>query len=170
MIGSFAEPVFAWRGVMQSVGIEELHEREGVLLEATSSPPGMGAMSIPGFGAELLDRLGRAEHSASLGAMIADAPSGRVLGSRRPTVVYRLDRADRRRLRNRAASASCRRGRGGRAGRRSAPVRDPAALPGTVAAIDLRRLRMAGFHPTGTAAAGPTRAAIRSIPGPAAGG
>ncbi len=46
--GSFAEPVFAWRGVMQSVGIEELHEREGVLIEATASPPGMGAMTIPG--------------------------------------------------------------------------------------------------------------------------
>ncbi len=158
VIGSFAEPVFAWRGVMQSVGIEELHEREGVLLEATSSPPGMGAMSIPGFGAELLDRLGRAEHSASLGAMIADAPSGRVLGSRRPTVVYRLDRADRRRLR--IALEACGRvllAAGAEAvelGAGSAPVRDPAALPGTVAAIDLRRLRMAGFHPTGTAAAG----------------
>jgi choline dehydrogenase-like flavoprotein len=36
----------------------------------------------------------------------------------------------------------------------SPPVRDPAALAGAVAAIDLRRLRLAGFHPTGTAAAG----------------
>src|SRR5204862_4843683 len=96
---SFAEPVFAWRGVMQSVGIEELHEREGVLLEATASPPGMGAMTIPGFGAELLQRLEGAPRTAALGAMIADEPSGRVLGSRRPTIVYRLGTADRRRLR-----------------------------------------------------------------------
>ncbi|MDX6582739.1 MAG: hypothetical protein QOI10_1923 [Solirubrobacterales bacterium] len=156
--GSFAEPVFAWRGVMQSVGIEEIHEREGVLLEATSSPPGMGAMAIPGLGAELLERLARGEHTASLGAMIADEPSGRVLGARRPLIVYRLDRADRRRLR--VALEAC-----GRVllaagaeqvdlGAGSPPVRDPAKLPDTVAAIDLRRLRLAGFHPTGTAAAG----------------
>jgi choline dehydrogenase-like flavoprotein len=156
--GAFAEPVFAWRGVMQSVGVEELHEREGVLLEATSTPPGMGAMAIPGFGAELLERLERAEHSASVGAMIADEPSGRVLGSRHPTVLYRLARADRRRLR--LAAEAC-----GRVllaagaeevelGAGTPPVRDPAALRDAAASIDIRRLRLAGFHPTGTAAAG----------------
>jgi choline dehydrogenase-like flavoprotein len=158
VLGSFAEPVFAWRGVMQSVGIEELHEREGILLEATSTPPGMGAMSIPGVGAELLERLERAQHSASLGAMIADEPSGRVLGARRPTVVYRLGRADRRRLRL-ALEASGRvlLAAGAESvdlGAGSAPVRDPAALAATAGAIDIRRLRLAGFHPTGTAAAG----------------
>ena len=42
--GRFEEPVVAWEGVMQSAGIEEYHEREGVLLEATSTPPGMGSM------------------------------------------------------------------------------------------------------------------------------
>jgi choline dehydrogenase-like flavoprotein len=156
--GSFAKPVLAWHGVMQSAGIEELHEREGVLLEATSTPPGMGAMSIPGFGAELLERLARAEHTASLGAMIADEPSGRVLGAGRPIVTYRLDPADRRRLQ--VALEACARvllAAGAEtielaAG--SPPLRDPAKLPDAVAAIDLRRLRLAGFHPTGTAAAG----------------
>jgi hypothetical protein len=158
VIGSFAEPVFAWRGVMQSVGIEQLHEREGVLLEATSTPPGMGAMAIPGFGAELLGRLERAQHSASLGAMIADEPSGRVLGSRRPIVVYRLGQTDRRRLR--LALEACGRvllAAGAESvdlGAGSVPVRDAAALGDTVAGIDVRRLRLAGFHPTGTAAAG----------------
>jgi choline dehydrogenase-like flavoprotein len=158
VVGSFVEPVVAWRGVMQSVGIEQLHEREGVLLEATSSPPGMGAMSIPGLGAELVERLERAQHSASLGAMIADEPSGRVLGARRPTVVYRLGRADRRRLR--VALEACGRvllAAGAEAvdlGAGSQPIRDPAALAHAAAAIDIRRLRLAGFHPTGTAAAG----------------
>ncbi len=158
VVGSFSEPVYAWRGVMQSVGVEELHEREGVLIEATATPPGMGAMAIPGFGAELLERLERAEHSAALGAMIADEPSGRVLGARRPTVVYRLGSADRRRLR--LALAAC-----GRVllaagaervelGAGSPPVSDPAELEARAAAIDPRRLRLAGFHPTGTAAAG----------------
>jgi choline dehydrogenase-like flavoprotein len=155
---TFVEPVYAWRGVLQSVGIEELHEREGVLLEATSTPPGMGAMSQPGYGAELLGRLDGAPHGAALGAMIADAPSGRVHGSRRPTVFYRLAEADRRRLRVALAAA-------GRVmlaagaervelGAESPPVTDPCDLDATAAAIDVRRLNLAAFHPSGTAAAG----------------
>ncbi len=90
--------------------------------------------------------------------MIADEPSGRVLGARRPTITYRLGAADRRRLR--LALEAC-----GRVllaagaervelGAGSPPVADPSALSDTAAAIDLRRLRLAAFHPTGTAAAG----------------
>ena len=56
----FEEAVVPWSGVMQSVGIEQLHEREGVLIEATGSPPGMGAISAPGYGTHLLGRLDRA--------------------------------------------------------------------------------------------------------------
>ena len=157
--GSFAEPVYAWRGVMQSVGIEEIHESEGVLLEATASPPGMGAMTIPGFGAELLERLERADHTR--GARSDDRR--RALGPRprRSPADRRLPARPRRSpppaggaggVRARAAR---RRRRPGRARRRDrAPVSDPADLRETVAAIDLRRLRLAAFHPTGTAAAG----------------
>jgi choline dehydrogenase-like flavoprotein len=118
----------------------------------------MGAMSIPGFGVELLKRLARAEHTATLGAMIADEPSGRVLGAGRPLVVYRLDRADRRRLR--VALEACARvllaagAESVELAAGSAPVRAAAGLPDAVAAIDVRRLRLAGFHPTGSAAAG----------------
>ena len=83
---------------MQSVGIEELHESEGVLIEATGSPPGMGAISAPGYGTHLLGRLDRAANRAMIGAMIADEPSGRVFGSRAPIVSYRLAKADERRL------------------------------------------------------------------------
>ena len=38
----------AWRGVLQSAGIERAHESHGVLIEATSTPPGMGSMVLPG--------------------------------------------------------------------------------------------------------------------------
>ena len=154
----FAEPVVAWRGVLQSAGIEELHEREGVLLEATSTPPGMGSMVVPGFGAELLAALESADHTASLGAMIADEPSGRVIGARAPVVSYRLSRRDRGRLRIAlgaiarvllAAGAERVELGGG-----SAPIRAPEEIDGAVAGIDLRRLHLAAFHPTGTAAAG----------------
>ena len=70
----FEQEVVPWSGVMQSVGIEELHESEGVLIEATGSPPGMGAISAPGYGTHLLGRLDRAAGRAMIGAMIANSP------------------------------------------------------------------------------------------------
>jgi len=156
--GSFSEPVYAWHGVLQSAGVEELHERDGVLLEATSTPPGMGSMTLPGFGAPLLERLERARHSATLGAMIADLPSGRVVGARRPVVLYRLAPRDRERLRIALAAAARVLLAAGaervELGGGAEPVADAAALPEAVATVDFRRLHLAAFHPTGTVAAG----------------
>jgi choline dehydrogenase-like flavoprotein len=160
---SFEEAVVPWSGVMQSVGIEELHEREGVLLEATGSPPGMGAISAPGYGTHLLRRLDLAANTATLGAMIADEPSGRVFGSRTPIVSYRLAKRDERRLSIAiGAMARVMLAAGARevelAGGVPA-VRSEAELESTLSGLDVRRLRLAGFHPTGSAAAGsdPTR-------------
>lgn len=156
--GRFAEPVVAWRGVLQSVGVEELHAREGILIEATGTPPGMGSMILPGVGPELVARLADAEHLATLGAMIADAPGGRVHGVRRGVVTYRLARRDRTRL-VRAVEAMARVLLAAGAERvdlgGGAPaVRAAAELPDALAAIDVRRLHLAAFHPTGSAAAG----------------
>jgi len=154
----FEQEVVPWSGVMQSVGIEELHESEGVLIEATGSPPGMGAISAPGYGTHLLGRLDRAADRAMIGAMIADEPSGRVFGSRAPLVSYRLARADERRLTLAieamarvmlAAGASDVELGGG-----APAVRSVAELEAAMQRLDVRRLRLAGFHPSGTAAAG----------------
>lgn len=154
----FEEKVVPWSGVMQSVGIEELHESDGVLIEATGSPPGMGAISAPGYGTHLLGRLDRAPNRAMIGAMIADEPSGRVFGARAPIVTYRLAKADERRLAIAteamarvmlAAGASDVELGGG-----APTVRSEGELEAAMRRLDVRRLRLAGFHPTGTAAAG----------------
>ncbi|HEX7244189.1 MAG TPA: GMC family oxidoreductase [Solirubrobacterales bacterium] len=155
---SFEEEVTPWRGVMQSVGIEELHEREGILLEATSTPPGMGAVSAPGYGTHLLNRLDRAANTATLGAMIADAPSGRVFGARGPIVAYRLAKPDERRL-ARAVAAMVRVMLAAGAsdvelGGGAPTVRSEPEIEAAIERLDVRRLRLAGFHPSGTAAAG----------------
>jgi choline dehydrogenase-like flavoprotein len=155
---SFEEEVIPWRGVMQSVGIEELHEREGILLEATSNPPGMGAISAPGYGAHLMQRLGRAANTALLGAMIADAPSGRVFGARAPLVSYRLAPADERRLAV-AVGAMARvmlaaGATGVELGGGAPAVRSEGEIDTALERLDVRRLRLAAFHPGGTAAAG----------------
>lgn len=154
----FEQEVVPWSGVMQSVGIEQLHESEGVLIEATGSPPGMGAISAPGYGTHLLGRLDRAAERAMIGAMIADEPSGRVFGARVPIVSYRLAEADERRLAVAieamarvmlAAGASDVELGGG-----APAVRSEAELKAAMQQLDVRRLRLAGFHPSGTAAAG----------------
>jgi len=154
----FEQRVVPWSGVMQSVGIEELHESDGVLIEATGSPPGMGAISAPGYGTHLLGRLDRAADRAMLGAMIADEPSGRVFGSRAPIVSYRLAKADERRL-SLAIEAMARVMLAAGAndvelGGGAPPVRSEAELATAMQQLDVRRLRLAGFHPSGTAAAG----------------
>jgi len=154
----FEQEVVPWSGVMQSVGIEELHESEGVLIEATGSPPGMGAISAPGYGTHLLGRLDRAAGRAMIGAMIADEPSGRVFGSRAPIVSYRLAKADERRL-SIALKAMARVMLAAGAndvelGGGAPPVRSEAELEAAMQRLDVRRLRLAGFHPSGTAAAG----------------
>ncbi|MFD6300954.1 GMC family oxidoreductase N-terminal domain-containing protein [Streptomyces sp. NPDC060235] len=156
--GRFAEPVTASRGVLQSVGVEELHER-GVLVEATASPPGMGSFVLPGLGRELRRELEGADHLATLGAMIADRPSGRVMGRDRTVVGYALDPRDGDRL------MTAVRAMGGLlfaagaeevlTGVASAPrARSLDALDDLLAGVGPRDLRLSAFHPTGTVAAG----------------
>jgi choline dehydrogenase-like flavoprotein len=155
---SFEEEVRPWSGVMQSAGIEELHERHGILIEATSAPPGMGVVAAAGYGAHLLGRLARASHTATLGGMIADVPSGRVIGSRRPLVTYRLSHGDAARVvfavgamaRVMLAAGAEEVELGGGA----PPVQDVSELDRALEQVDHRRLRLAAFHPTGTVAAG----------------
>jgi hypothetical protein len=155
---SFEEEVVPWRGVMQSVGIEELHESDGILLEATSNPPGMGAISASGYGAHLMRRIAGAVNTATLGTMIADEPSGRVFGSRTPIVSYRLAKADERRLAKAVeAMARVMLAAGAREvelGGGAPKVQTESEIEPALQRLDVRRLRLAGFHPTGSAAAG----------------
>ncbi|RAJ68945.1 choline dehydrogenase-like flavoprotein [Streptomyces sp. Amel2xB2] len=156
--GRFEEPVTAWRGVLQSVGVEELHD-EGILIEATAGPPGMGSFVLPGVGRELRAELDGAGSLATLGAMIADLPSGRVLGARRTLLRYDVARRDAGRL-MRAVEAM---GRvlfaaGARevlTGVAAAPrASSPDQLRELLRGLTVRQLHLSAFHPTGTVALG----------------
>ncbi|GAX54372.1 GMC family oxidoreductase [Streptomyces olivochromogenes] len=156
--GRFAEPVTAWKGVLQSAGVEELHDR-GVLIEATASPPGMGSFVLPGLGRELRGELEEADHLATLGAMIADRPSGRVQGRDRTLVRYDLDPRDGDRLMT-AVRAMGRLLLAAGAeeiltGLPFAPrARSLDELDELLTRTTARNLHLSAFHPTGTAAAG----------------
>ncbi|MEU8795478.1 GMC family oxidoreductase [Streptomyces sp. NPDC048643] len=156
--GRFAGPVTASRGVLQSVGVEELHER-GVLVEATASPPGMGSFVLPGLGRELRRELEGADHLATLGAMIADRPSGRVMGRDRTVVGYALDPRDGDRLMTAVRAMGRLLFAAGAeevlTGVASAPrARSLDALDDLLAGVGPRDLHLSAFHPTGTVAAG----------------
>ncbi len=157
--GYFDEAVNPTDGVLQSAAIEELHDSDRILIEATAAPPGMTSMQLPGFGQSLRDRLDEADHLAFLGAMVADAPSGRILGSRRPLLLYDLDPTDARHLieATRATSrvllaAGAREVMTGL--RHADAVRNERELDDVISRADPRDLHLAAFHPTGAMAAG----------------
>ncbi|MET9904421.1 GMC family oxidoreductase [Streptomyces sp. NPDC006446] len=156
--GRFAEPVTASRGVLQSVGVEELHAR-GILVEATASPPGMSSFVLPGLGRELRRELEGADHLATLGAMIADRPSGQVRGRDRTLVRYDLDPRDGDRLMTAVRAMGRLLFAAGAeevlTGVPTAPrARSLDALDDLLASVRARDLHLSAFHPTGTVAAG----------------
>ncbi|MFF4590869.1 GMC family oxidoreductase N-terminal domain-containing protein [Streptomyces sp. NPDC001388] len=156
--GRFTEPVTAWQGVLQSVGVEE-HHHAGVLIEATATPPGMGSFVLPGVGGELRRELEGADRLATLGAMIADLPSGRVLGRDRTLLRYDLHRRDAGRLmRAVRAMGELLFAAGAEevlTGIPAAPrVRSLTDLDTVLAGTSARQLHLSAYHPTGTVAAG----------------
>jgi len=96
VLGVFDRDLFAWRGVMQSTYVDE-KLREGVLLEATYPPPGVGysAGGLPEVGLPLKDMLARYRQTAACGLIISDSGSGRVwAGPGGPLLLYSLDPRD----------------------------------------------------------------------------
>lgn len=157
--GWFPERVDATRGVLQSAGVDQFHASDGILVEATSTPPGMGSMILPGAGPELRRQLERAPYLGTLGAMIGDRPSGRVLGRRRSLVRYSLDAGDgarlvkaigvMARLHFAAGATSVVTGIRGHE-----TVSTAAELEEALDHARPERLHLAAFHPTGTARMG----------------
>jgi choline dehydrogenase-like flavoprotein len=152
----FEEPVTSWVGVLQSAQVAQFHASDGIMMEATAMPPGMGSIGMPGYGSRLVAELERADHYASLGAMIADVPSGSVrrVGSR-SLIRYQLTRTDGQRLLKSLSlmgrvllAAGAREVVTGLPG--APPVADAGALDRAVGDADPRRLHLSAFHPTGT--------------------
>ncbi|OBF24330.1 oxidoreductase [Mycobacterium kubicae] len=160
LAGRFDDDVYAWRGVLQSAAVHEFHESNGVLIEATSTPPGMGSMVFPGYGAELLSWLDRAPQVATFGAMVADQGVGSVTSvGGVPLVRYDIAPADVAKLRVAMGAigqllfaAGAVEVLTGLPGART--VSSPAALQEALQRTSPRSLHLAAFHPTGTAAAG----------------
>ncbi|HLY39065.1 MAG TPA: GMC family oxidoreductase [Candidatus Binatia bacterium] len=161
--GYFREPVFAWRGTLQSYLVDALQESHGIMIEVTNPVPGVSAAALPGVGRALKDGLGRFPHAGSAGLFVSDTGSGRVRRvprSREPLVTYRLADADARGLAHgialvaeiffAAGAESVYTGVAGipelRHPREAAALRNGDCRPA--------RLLPTGFHPMGTACMG----------------
>ncbi|SED72461.1 GMC family oxidoreductase [Streptomyces sp. PAN_FS17] len=156
--GRFSSPVTGWQGVLQSVGVEERHA-DGILIEATAAPPGMSSFVLPGVGRELRREIDGTERLATLGAMIADRPSGRVLGRTRTLLRYDLAPHDAGRLlRAQRAMGRLLFAAGAEevlTGVPHAPrARTMDELDSLLDAVTVRQLHVSAFHPTGSVAAG----------------
>ncbi|MEU2861213.1 GMC family oxidoreductase [Streptomyces mirabilis] len=156
--GRFGRPVTGWKGVLQSVGVEHLRD-DGILIEATAAPAGMSSFVLPGLGRELRRELEGTDQLATLGAMIADRPSGRVLGRDRTLLRYDLTPRDAGRLlRAQRAMDRLLFAAGAEEVLTGVPqvprARTPAQLEALLDTVTARHLHVSAFHPTGTAAAG----------------
>ncbi|MFC9644587.1 GMC family oxidoreductase N-terminal domain-containing protein [Streptomyces mirabilis] len=156
--GRFGRPVTGWKGVLQSVGVEHLRD-DGILIEATAAPAGMSSFVLPGLGRELRRELEGTDQLATLGAMIADQPSGRVLGRDRTLLRYDLTPRDAGRLlRAQRAMGRLLFAAGAEEVLTGVPqvprARTPAQLEALLDTVTARHLHVSAFHPTGTAAAG----------------
>ncbi|MFF4213971.1 GMC family oxidoreductase N-terminal domain-containing protein [Streptomyces sp. NPDC001796] len=156
--GRFPDAVSDRPAVLQSVAVEELHH-DGILIEATAPPPGMGSFVLPGAGRDLRAELEGAERLAVLGAMIADRPAGKVLGARYPLLRYDLDPRDGSSLLRAVATMGEVLFAAGAdevlTGLPTRPrVRSVRELEAALSDMTPRQLHLSAFHPTGTIALG----------------
>ena len=156
------EDVFGWRGTLQPFYVDDWHESHDIMIEVTSSVPGVGAGTMPGSGMFAKEIVSRYSKLASAGLFVSDTSSGRVrrFGSGEPLVTYRLNKLDTRKLVRGIVhvaeiffAAGAREVYTGLPGKSFVKhpseledVREEAVRPGA--------LRLTAFHPVGTARMG----------------
>jgi choline dehydrogenase-like flavoprotein len=94
------QDVFSWRGTLQPFYVDDWHESHDLMIEVTSSVPGIGAGTMPGSGMFTKELIGQSSKLASAGVFVSDTSSGRVraMGRGEPVVTYRLNKIDTRKL------------------------------------------------------------------------
>ena len=168
--GVFEGSDVSWKGTLQSYYIDEFFTSHGLMFEATSTVPGIGAGSVPGIGGPAMSELKGFKNLATLGFSLADTSTGRVhkLPNGETVVTYKLNDADTQRIGFGLATAAeillaagASRVYPGLPGIDSISAReDLAQLRGR--RLTSAQLRLTAFHPMGTVRMGadPDRSAI----------
>ncbi|HEV2685654.1 MAG TPA: GMC family oxidoreductase, partial [Actinomycetota bacterium] len=158
----FDEDVYSWRGTLQPFYVDDWHESLDVMIEVTSSVPGVGAGTFPGMGLRLKEQLGAYPKLASAGLFVSDTSSGRVIrrAGKEPVITYKLNKHDTRRMvRGMAHTAEIFLAAGARAVLSGLPGLGPVTSKGQLEdlkeeAVKPGSLRLTAFHPVGTARMG----------------
>jgi choline dehydrogenase-like flavoprotein len=160
----FDEDLRAWQGTLQSYYVDE-KLAEGVLLEATFPPPGIGysAGTLPAAEGDEKDLYQRYPRIASCGSIVSDEGRGRVRPVGRSGVLIRYDlgEADARKVVEAVAlAAEIYFAAGAKVVYPMLPGLPAISSPRDVAAIRSARIRpgdlhLSAYHPMGTARMGP---------------
>lgn len=165
----FAEEINSWRGTLQPFYVDDWHA-EDIMIEVTSTIPSIAAGTAPGVGLYAKDFVARLPHLASAGLFVSDTSSGRVIRRRsgEPTIIYRLNRTDARKLaRGMARVCEIFLAAGAKSvmtGLPSIPAVSKKEDVERLASGDVARsaLKLTAFHPVGTARMGvdPARSVV----------
>jgi choline dehydrogenase-like flavoprotein len=168
--GVFEDDSVMWKGTLQSYYIDSLFDSHEVMLEATTTVPGIGAGSIPGIGAEAMGELKNFSNLATLGFYVSDTSKGRVRELPNGDVVptYRLNELDCHRMyAGLALAAEVLLAAGAKRVFAGLPGLDAVTAREDLDQIRERRprpehLRLTAFHPMGTVRMGadPRRAVV----------
>lgn len=158
VLGVFDEVIDNWRGTLQSYYVDELLDDHGIMFEATSTIPGIGAGSVAGVGAEAMEQLAAFRRTAMLGFYVSDTSAGRVRAGPggRPLLTYRLNRSDTERVRLGLVTATrILLAAGARRVHVGLPGLQVAGSEADLAGVQRHRLRpwhlrLTAFHPMGT--------------------
>ncbi|MBK7196692.1 MAG: GMC family oxidoreductase [Myxococcales bacterium] len=160
-IAEFDEAIDSWRGVPQSLAIEEFHE-DGILFEGAATPLEFTAALLPHLGPRMVDLCERFDRIATFGLMVSDTSRGRVRQVRgRPLITYVLNQADLARM-HRGLDILARVFFAAGARTVMMPVHGFMELRGEAdlarfraATISASDLELSAYHPLGTARLGP---------------
>lgn len=161
--GVFEGPDVFWKGTLQSYYVDEFFTSHGLMFEATSTVPGIGAGSVPGIGGQAMTELKGFKNLATLGFSLADTSTGRVrrLPNGESLVTYRLNPADTHRIGFGLATAAeillaagASRVYPGLPGIESISAREDLAQLRD-RRLTSAQLRLTAFHPMGTVRMGP---------------
>jgi hypothetical protein len=152
-----------WKGTLQSYYIDEFFDSHGLMFEATTTVPGIGAGSVPGIGVQAMTELAGFRNLATLGFSLADTSSGRVrrLPNGDALVTYKLNEADTRRISfGLATAAEILLAAGASRVYPGLPGVDSISAREDLAQLRERplrpaQLRLTAFHPMGTVRMGP---------------
>ncbi len=98
---TFKEPLYHWRGTLQSYYVDHLHLSDGVMIEVTTIHPAMALSAAKAVGLELKHFLAELPFRASAGLFVSDTTTGEVAalpGLRKSVIRYQLSRFDAARL------------------------------------------------------------------------